>query len=163
MLEMLMRNDRGRTEDALDAQEERTGILLAISSIFMETTTRHGQSDSLCSTIVIRLRPQSSLAMLMPVSALRSVARYVSLSFAFCVSWFLCTPHTVPYCISLTDFRTAGCTHTALTYLSIPRSELTVLVPATRIHAQSCPHRYLAPLARPHHVLYAWIDTNTFA
>ena len=162
MLEMLMRNDRGRTEDALDAQEERTGILLAISSIFMETTTRHGQSDSLCSTIVIRLRPQSSLAMLMPVSALRSVARYVS-PFSFALRLFLVpmARHTfVPYCISsLSDFRTGGRAYCI--YVSQhPRSELTVLVPAC-IHAQSRPH--LAPLARPHHVLYAWIDTNTFA
>ena len=39
MLERLTRNDRGRTEDALDAQEERTGILLATSSIFTKTTT----------------------------------------------------------------------------------------------------------------------------
>ena len=34
-----MRNDRGHTEDALDAQEERTGILLAISTIFTDTKT----------------------------------------------------------------------------------------------------------------------------
>ena len=101
-----MRNDRGRTEDALDAQEERTGILLATSSIFTKTTTW---------TIGLALldycySPQASVFARHAYARLRT-----PFGRALCIALLFCTPclpgsyaHHTLYHIAFPPLRTSA-------------------------------------------------------
>ena len=144
-----MRNDRGHTEDALDAQEERTGILLAISTIFTDTKTW---------TIGLTLldycySPQASVFARHAYARLRT-----PFGRALCIALLFCTPslpgsygtphictilHLLPFGlphrrsrilhlrISASPFRTY-CTRTCMHSCSIAPAPRTARTPTSR-------------------------------